>query len=82
MSLNIGDKYVDGFEAIGNVSRKRNKDLEVSDKFLPNNDKDTWGKMFVKPDSNQNFTSRTRLETATSDSKFYPISMQNFKANF
>lgn len=78
ISLNIGSEYVDGFEVIGDVGRKRNKALEVGGDFYPNNDKDTWGKMFKSPDSNHNFTSKSRMATLNSGKRLYPNSIKAY----
>ena len=44
-TLNIGSPYIEGFETLGDVSRKRQKNLEIQE-FLPNNTKGTWEKLF------------------------------------
>ena len=76
MSLNIGNKYIDGYEAIGDVTRKRNKDLEIAGVFMPNTTKCAWEKMFKQIESNENFSSRNRINRVTSASKLYPNSMR------
>lgn len=81
--LNIDDIYIDGYEVIGDVSRKRNKKLEIAGDFKPNNSKDVWNKLFKPFVSNCNFSSKSQLKAATSAKKLYPNSMkERGKINF
>jgi len=35
IGINIGDSYTDGFEVVGDLSKKRKKNLEVYSSLLP-----------------------------------------------
>ena len=75
--INKDDQYVEGFEVVGDVSRKRKKELEVGGDFKPNNDKETWEKMFKNPGSIHNFTTE-RILTEHSSGKWYPMTFKSF----
>jgi hypothetical protein len=76
--INSCDMYVDGFQVVGDVCRKRVKELEIAGDFKPNHDKDAWGKMFEDPGSCHNFNTRMILQENQGEGKWYPATFKNF----
>lgn len=75
--LNIGDKYTDGFDVVGDVKRKRVKELEVGGDFKLNFDKGTWEKTFKElPQSTRTFTTKSVLSRCKGEGKWYPVSFK------
>lgn len=74
--LNVGDKYVDGFEVVGDVKRKRMKGLEIGADFKLNFDKGVWDKTFKDPQSTRTFTTRSVLTKCKGEGKWYPCSFK------
>lgn len=70
---------MEGFEVLGDVSRKRDKSKEIANGFLPNTTKNTWEKTFKPVDTNSNFYSKLRSELAEVPQKTYPITLKEIQ---
>ena len=77
--INIGDTYLDGFEVVGDVKRKRVRELEIDGDFKPNYDKGAWEKLVKGPESTRTFTTRSVLSKCKGEGKWYPVSLKNLK---
>ncbi|CAG9332357.1 unnamed protein product [Blepharisma stoltei] len=58
------DKYIEGYEVLGDITRKRDKSKEPAEPFLPTDVKDTWNKTFYPQTSLRNFNSTQRFSSA------------------
>ena len=77
--INVGDKYLDGFEVVGDVERKRKRELEIDGDFKPNYFKGTWEKLIKGPESTRTFTTRSVLSKCKGEGKWYPASFKGIK---